>query len=45
LIRIFDIGAGLGLDLGGAYADKMRYNATRYDHTHEARRAVGGKKF
>lgn len=29
LIRIFDIGAGLGLDLGGAFVEKMAYNAQR----------------
>ena len=33
-----------GLDLEGAYREKMDYNRTRADHTHEARRAEGGKK-
>ena len=32
-------------DLEGAYVDKMAYNATRKDHTHEARRIAGGKQF
>lgn len=34
-----------GYDLEGAYAEKMAYNATRIDHTHEARRIAGGKQF
>lgn len=45
LIRIFDYAGGFGLDLEGAYREKMAYNAVRQDHTHEARRAEGGKKF
>lgn len=45
LIRIFDIGAGLGLDLGGAFVEKMAYNAQREDHKLENRRAEGGKKY
>src|SRR5271167_330913 len=45
VIRIFDIAAGRGLDLGGAYVEKMEYNATRKDHTIESRLAEGGKKF
>jgi hypothetical protein len=45
LIRILDIGAGLGLDLEGAYREKMAYNAKRHDHTLEARRAPGGKAY
>jgi hypothetical protein len=45
VIRILDLAGGLGLDLGGAFAEKMRYNATRADHTHEARRAANGKKY
>jgi len=43
-IRIFDLAGGLGLDVAGAIAEKLAYNATRQDHTLEARRAVGGKK-
>lgn len=45
LIRIFDYAGGFGLDLEGAYREKMAFNAMRSDHTHEARRAAGGKKF
>jgi hypothetical protein len=45
IIRIFDIGAGLGLDLGGAFVEKMAYNAQREDHKLENRRAEGGKKY
>jgi hypothetical protein len=45
IIRIFDIAAGLGLDLGGAYVEKMAYNATRQDHTVEGRKAIGGKAY
>lgn len=33
------------LDLDGAIAEKMAYNLTRKDHTHEARAQAGGKKF
>ncbi len=32
-------------DLMGAFEDKMVFNATREDHTHEARRAAEGKQF
>lgn len=45
IIRILDIGAGLKLDLGGAYVEKMAFNAVRADHKLEARLAVGGKKY
>jgi hypothetical protein len=45
VIRIFDIAAGFGLDLGGAYVEKNAFNAVRADHTLEARKAEGGKKF
>ena len=45
VIRIFDIAGGLGLDLGGAIVEKNNYNASRQDHTHEARRAANGKKY
>lgn len=44
LIRIFDLAGYLKLDLGGAYAEKLEYNAKRADHTPEARDA-GGKAF
>lgn len=45
LIRIFDYAGGFGLDLEGAYQEKMEYNSKRKDHTHEARREKNGKKF
>ena len=45
VIRIADLCGGLGLDLGGAIADKLAYNAARADHRPENRRADGGKKF
>ena len=45
LIRIFDYADAYGYDLEGAYQEKRAYNAIRADHTHEARRAEGGKKF
>lgn len=45
LIRIFDIGAGLGLDLEGAFREKMKYNAHRADHKLENRKLAGGKRY
>ena len=45
IIRIFDIAKGLNLDLGGAFVEKMDYNAHRADHQREARLAAGGKKY
>jgi NTP pyrophosphatase (non-canonical NTP hydrolase) len=45
LIRLLDFCGGHKLDLAGAFADKMIYNATRADHTHEARKAAGGKAY
>lgn len=45
VIRIFDLSGGLGLDIAGAIAEKLQYNATREDHKIENRRDVGGKKF
>ena len=45
IIRIFDIAAGLNLDLGGAYVEKMAYNARREDHKREARLLANGKKY
>ena len=45
LIRLLDLAGGLGLDLGGAYTEKMAYNETRVDHTNAARLAAGGKKY
>lgn len=45
VIRIFDLAGAYGMDLGGAIAEKMAYNATRADHKPEARNAVGGKTY
>lgn len=45
VIRIFDIAHGLGYDLGGAYVEKMAYNAIREDHKAESRKSAHGKKY
>lgn len=45
VIRLFDMAGGMGLDLPGAIAEKLAYNASRADHKPENRRADGGKKF
>lgn len=45
VIRIFDMAGGLNLDLAGAIADKLAYNAQRADHKPENRAAAGGKTF
>lgn len=45
MIRIGDLAGGLGLDLEGAYREKMAYNASRQDHKIEARLGEGGKKY
>jgi NTP pyrophosphatase (non-canonical NTP hydrolase) len=45
LIRIFDLCGACGFDIEGAYQEKRAFNATRIDHTLEARRAAGGKKW
>ena len=45
IIRLLDLGGGLNLDLGGAFVDKMAFNAVREDHKPEARLAAGGKKY
>lgn len=45
LIRIFDFAGAKGLDLQGAYEEKMAFNATRVDHSHEHRKSEHGKKF
>ena len=45
MIRIGDIAAALGLDLGGAIDAKLAYNATREDHKLEVRRLAGGKAY
>lgn len=45
VIRIFDLAGGFDLDLGGAIAEKLAYNANRADHKPENRRADGGKAY
>lgn len=45
LIRVFDYAGGFDYDLQGAFEEKMIFNATRKDHSHEARKGDGGKKF
>lgn len=45
VIRILDYAGDRKLDLGGAIMEKLRYNWHRQDHTLEARKADGGKKF
>lgn len=45
VIRIMDLAGAMGLDIGGAIADKMDYNAHREDHKLEHRQAEGGKKY
>jgi hypothetical protein len=45
VIRLFDLAGALQLDLGGAIADKMAFNAVRPDHKLEARGAAGGKAY
>lgn len=45
VIRIFDMAGGLRLDLAGAIAEKLAYNAQRADHKPENRSAPGGKAF
>jgi len=44
IIRIFDYAEGFGLDIGGAFMEKLRYNWTRADHSNKARMKPGGKK-
>lgn len=45
IIRIGDLAGALDLDLGGAIAEKMAFNAVRPDHKKEARTAEGGKAY
>lgn len=44
IIRVFDFAGGHGLDIAGAVADKLAYNAQRADHKLENRRKDDGKK-
>lgn len=45
VIRIADLAGALGLDLGGALAEKLAYNLTRADHKPENRLKPGGKSY
>lgn len=45
LIRIFDLAGGYDLDVAGALAEKLAYNAKRADHQPENRAAAGGKAY
>ena len=45
IIRLMDLAGATGIDLGGAYVDKMIYNSKREDHTDKARLAEGGKRY
>lgn len=45
IIRIGDLAGALQLDLGGAIAEKMAFNAVRPDHKIENRNAEGGKAY
>lgn len=44
IIRIFDMGGGLGLNIAEAMAEKMAYNTHRHDHKPEVR-LNGGKAY
>ena len=45
VIRILDYAGAHGYDLGGAFEEKMEYNAHRADHKPENRIKENGKKF
>lgn len=45
VIRIADLAGALNLDLGGAIADKLAFNAVRPDHKLEARAKADGKAY
>lgn len=45
VIRIADLVGAMGLDLGGAIAAKMQFNASRPDHKQENRKLADGKKY
>ena len=45
VIRLLDIAGGLKMDLGGAFEEKMAYNAVRKDHSREHRLQADGKKY
>lgn len=45
VIRIFDLAGGVSLDVAGAIAEKLEYNARRADHKPNNRRQAGGKAY
>ena len=45
VIRIFDLAGAYDMDLGGAIAEKMAFNAIRPDHKLANRQAEGGKAY
>lgn len=45
VIRILDYCGAYNFDIQGALEEKMEYNKTRLDHSHEARKQPNGKKF
>lgn len=45
LIRAFDYAGAHKIDLDTIWEDKSDYNASRIDHTYEARAKADGKKF
>lgn len=45
IIRLFDLAGGYDLDIAGAIAEKLEYNAQRQDHKIENRKAAGGKAY
>lgn len=44
LIRVLDYAGGFGYDIGGAFTEKMAFNAARADHKQEQRALAGGKE-
>lgn len=45
VIRILDMAGGYGLDIGGALAEKLEFNARREDHKTENRKRKHGAKY
>ena len=45
IIRLFDLGGAMNLDVGGAIAEKLGFNAKREDHKPENRAQAGGKAY
>lgn len=45
VIRVFDLAGAYSLDIAGAIAEKLEYNAQRADHKPENRVKEGGKAY